>query len=126
MARLKGITPRGWEGTGQTWDNVVGSGGGVDTPAIIVANRFNENHGSVNAILHEVAHKIEGGAYQRISASERWMTVFRGTKWDTAYEAKFPEEAFAESFAKYHHSNGTRASLPNNVRLFFEKEFPGA
>lgn len=123
QAHLKGKTPRGWEGTGYTWDNVPGVGptrpGGA---TIIVANKLQTGHGSVNLVVHEHAHNYDNVA-GFLSYSAEWQTIHKATDWPTAYEASHHEESFAESMAKYFHDARSRASLAPQVREFFDRHF---
>jgi len=59
MAHLKGVTPRGWEGTGYTWDDVGGAGPdrkGAGT--FIGADRFYGGSRDTTA-LHELGHAAD-------------------------------------------------------------------
>lgn len=64
--RLRGVTPRGWEGTGRTWDSVQGTylsqGRRVVVATIaaggarVVPPRGAGSHGSCNLAVHEAMH----------------------------------------------------------------------
>ena len=51
------------------------------------------------------------------------MIKHKKVKWLNAYEQNYPEEAFAESFAKYYHSAKERAKLWPEVRQFLAEVF---
>ncbi len=52
-AHLKGKIPRGWDGTGYTWDDVYGISNDITMGAIAPANS-----GGISIIRHEMGHKI--------------------------------------------------------------------
>jgi hypothetical protein len=118
-AHLRGVHPRGWP-TGKTWDQVPGAGGG-DT--YIVANRLQAGHGSANLILHEHAHTYERAHQQvtgvKLSQAPEWQAVHQTVPWIDPYQRSYPEESFAESFAKYYHSAITRLQLAAEVIQYF-------
>lgn len=123
---LKGVTPRGWEGTGRTWDTVPGGGASDKGGAtIIVANKLRGAHGSANLVLHEHAHTLDAaiGSNGPHTSSAAWKAIHSSHQWPTAYQRNHPEEAFAESFAKYYHGKDTRAYVPMAVREFFRERF---
>jgi len=132
-AKYKGITPRGWEGTGQTWDNIPGAGGVYGNPkTVLVANKTTVMHGSKNLILHEHAHTIDAiftKGYTPLSSSAKWQSIWtkNGAKGliPTPYEVSYAQEYWAESFAEYFNSPG-HGYLPNNVITYFDNIFVGA
>lgn len=120
-AHLKNVTPRGWEGSHKTWDDVPGLGG---SETVIVVNRLREGHGSKNLVLHEHAHTYQRSQSilkgQDPTTSKEWLEVHKSNSWPNSYERTYPEEGFAESFAKYFNSEGTRATLPEGVKSYWE------
>jgi len=52
---LKGLTPRGWEGTGLTWDDAAG----CNSRSKITVILGNGIHSSSSLALHEIAHAID-------------------------------------------------------------------
>ena len=122
---LKGVTPRGWEGTGKTWDDIKGIGGNPVVVRIGYSTDGSE-HGSVNLELHEIAHAMdyyvfsqmgygsEDVAFKNIAEKER-KALFGG---DPYFE--YDEEYFAESFAKYYYTPESRAELKRLAPLTYE------
>lgn len=104
MAKYKGVTPRGWEGTGLTWDDAPGSGG---NPVIlrIGYSDFGNGHGSVNLELHETAHVIDKYIFDDVSQSaafkEIWKKEVKTIFQENEYY-QYLEEYFAESLAIYY------------------------
>ena len=135
LARLRGITPRGWEGTGLTWDDVGGAGPtNPGNPIIIVANKINTS-ASVNVVLHEAGHGVDR-AFQlpeisseqtRLSARPEWLRIHEEQRAaglvPSAYQRAYAEEYWAESFASMYDSPSARAKLPAAVRAYFTKWF---
>lgn len=118
---LRGITPRGWEGSGLTWDDVPGAGG-YDLPVARIGcsdPTFENNHGSINLELHEFAHTVDNyitGAWDGESLSfseefiEIWNEEVEGVLSDD-YFVNYNEEYFAETFAMYYLNEDTRLEL---------------
>ncbi|MGN1402374.1 MAG: fibronectin type III domain-containing protein [Bacillus sp. (in: firmicutes)] len=114
---LKGVVPRGWEGTGKTWDDVPGIGGDP-TAARIGYSDYGMGHSTVNLELHEFAHAIDFWALGlEISQMEEFVDIH-----EAEYESLFHdhvvyyyfayiEEYFAEAIALYHLSDETNARL---------------
>ncbi|WP_106769096.1 anthrax toxin lethal factor-related metalloendopeptidase [Paenibacillus faecalis] len=114
MRHLRGVTPRGWEGTGNTWDDVPGSGGNP----VIVRIGYSDTgmgHGSVNLELHETAHAIDMYVLNRYSSTYQFRNVFYSEAHrlfgNDGYNSLYPEEYFAESSALYFLNSTTRARL---------------
>ena len=128
---LKGQTPRGWEGTGSTWDDIVGAGGTRGNPkSVIVANKT-FGRGSVNVTLHEYAHTVDAiyrKGFTSLSESTKWQKLWKGNNAKgvirTPYQAGYAEEYWAESFAEYFNSPG-HGDLPKNVMTYFRNLFEG-
>ena len=119
------MTPRGWDGTGKTWDDVPGTyfddrksvviatveGGG----SRIVPAKSSRLHGSANLVVHESLH-----GYDRLGAHQ----VLADPRFLTARSADFPklgsyekqlgqaglEETFAETGARYVGENNALSS----------------
>jgi len=95
---------------------------------IVVAAAECDGH----CVLHELGHAWDLGsrfsrlpAWQQICASEAWHAdevpgpgLFGGTHGD--YYRSQPEEAYAESFARYVHDAETRAKLGPSIVAFIE------
>ena len=125
FVRLRGITPRGWEGTGKTWDDIPGAGGHI-TPIARIGHSHpgtKSGHGTINLELHELAHSIDNyitGVYSSYSISSSsnftdiWMNEVRGIL-PTEYFMLYREEYFAETFAMYYLSNSTKNELMKNA-----------
>jgi hypothetical protein len=108
---LSGVTPRGWEGTGLTWDDVPGSGGQT-VLARIGYSDAGMGHGSVNLELHETAHALDSYVLQpsietiaKLQAAEKTSLFGDDTYFD------YPEEYFAEVFTMYHLNDTTQQEL---------------
>ena len=118
---LKGVTPRGWEYTGLTWDDVPGAGG-YDTPIARIGYSeplFENNHGSINLELHEFAHSVDNyitGEWNdnSLSSSDEfldiWESEVEGILSDS-YFINYNEEYFAEVFAMYYLDETSRLEL---------------
>lgn len=124
--RLRGVTPRGWEGSGKTWDDIPGGGG---SHTYVVANRLYEGHGSADMLLHEWGHTLDNTVYLRmnrgksgygISQSEEWQELFQRKRWNGSYESNYAEEAFAESVAKFLHGPVYRDGMDVDVHDFLD------
>ncbi len=117
---LRGVVPRGWEGTGMTWDDVPGAGGyempiariGYSEPGIW------NNHDTINLELHELAHTVDnyisGDLSEPISFSEQFISIWESEVEHVLnyyYFIEYPEEYFAETFAMYYLSEDSKAKL---------------
>lgn len=123
---LRGVTPRGWEGTGKTWDDVPGAGASRSLgKTVIVANRLKEGHGSRNAIIHEHAHTFERAHYiltgRKFSQSAKWTRLHGSIAWKSTYQKRYAEEAFAESLAVYLDSPESRQTLSSEIQSYFKE-----
>jgi hypothetical protein len=119
---LKGVTPRGWEGTGKTWDDIPGIGGNP----VILRIGFSENghgHGSLNLELHETSHAIDMYVLDNISQSEKFMKIFdqeaKRLFPSNGYMDAYAEEFFAESSCMYFYSNPSRNHLKRIAPLTY-------
>jgi len=110
-SHLKGIVPRGWEGSGYTWDDVPGQGGRPGVPAVVVANRLEQGiHGCQNLLLHEYGHVVDAciNADSYLSKDSIWTEIWHTTTWDSAYKRNYPEEAWAFCFEMFFDSENSR------------------
>lgn len=103
---LKGKVPRGWEGTGKTWDDVPGIGGGKTVVVRIGYSEKGKGHGAVNLELHELAHSIDSILKNNISSSKKFREIWEKERTSLFpydhYMIQFQEEYFAEAFAMYY------------------------
>ncbi|KOA19693.1 hypothetical protein CLHOM_17820 [Clostridium homopropionicum DSM 5847] len=120
---LKGVTPRGWEETGKTWDDVPGAGG-KPVVARIGYSDPGEAHGSVNLELHETAHAIDAYVFNNISSSEEYKAIWRkevvNLFGNEAYFVNYSEEYFAETFAMYYLNEAENSKLKEKAPLTYE------
>lgn len=123
-AFLKGVTPRGWEGTGKTWDDLSGLGG---YPNVVVRIGYSEKtEGTMNLELHETGHAVDC-VFNNISKSDNFREIWRievdnlftGTC-VLDYVNKYPEEYFAESFSMYFYSIEGKGRLKELAPLTYE------
>jgi hypothetical protein len=102
-ADLKGVTPRGWEGTGKTWDDIPGTGGNP-TVVRIGYSEMGMGHGSYNLELHETFHAIDDYVFDSVSQTQAFLEIFykeAGQLFDDGYGDTYPEEYFAEAACMY-------------------------
>lgn len=120
---LKGVTPRGWEGTGLTWDDVPGAGGNP-TMVRIGYSETGKGHGTINLELHEVGHAVDAFVFSDISNKKKFLAIQRKeqNKFLPDDYFSYPEEYFAESFAYYYLGKKTRDELkkkaPETYKFF--------
>jgi len=120
---LKGVTPRGWENTGKTWDDIPGVGG---NPVIVRIgySEYNKGHGSINLKLHETAHAIDGLVFDNISDTKAFLTIWKQevnqSYKGNPYFTEYPEEYFAESFAKYYLNVDSKKELKEKTPLTYQ------
>ncbi len=72
---FKGVVPKGWEGTGKTWDDVPGLGGSTVALRIGFSNK-GKGHDAINLELHETAHAIDHIVLNDISKSAQFKQIF--------------------------------------------------
>ncbi|MET3696021.1 hypothetical protein SAMN05877753_102447 [Bacillus oleivorans] len=121
---LKGVTPRGYEDRDTTWDEVPGIGGSELVLVKIGHSEKGDGHGSINLELHEFAHSLDHFVFGDVRLDIRFLTVweqeapfiFPGD----SYFLSYPEEYFAETFAMYFYTQGSRTSLQELAPLTFE------
>jgi Pro-Pro endopeptidase len=127
---LKGVVPRGWEGTGNTWDDVPGVGGGSPTIVRIGYSDYGQGHGALNLELHEIAHTIDYQVFGTISSSTEFKEIQKKevrqliaghpNSSNLAYFSNYPEEYFAESFIYFYLSSETRKELQERAPLTYQ------
>lgn len=125
---LKGQTPRGWEGTGKTWEDIPGIGG---NPVIVRIgySDFGEGHGTLSLELHEIAHVVDYSLFGNISNSDKFKEIVNKEVQQliqghpnsaNMYYFEYPEEYFAEAFTYYYLSEEYRSELKQKAPLTFE------
>lgn len=123
LAYLKGVVPRGWEGTGLTWDDVPG------VSELIVAVRIGysekgKGHNSLNLEMHETLHAVDRLVFNEVSSTEEFKTIFNkeaNVKYkDDGYVSMYPIEYFAEAASLYLYSDTTRNDLKSSMPLTYE------
>ena len=112
---LKGETPRGWEGTNLTWEDVPGVGGTENVVIRIGYSEKGKGHNSINLELHEIAHSIDQLLKGNASSSDAFLTIWKKERdvlfRDYTYFTKHPEEYYAETFAMYFLNDESREQL---------------
>ncbi|MGX5634637.1 anthrax toxin lethal factor-related metalloendopeptidase [Bacillus thuringiensis] len=118
---LKGIIPRGWEGSVNaegnqlTWDDIPGAGSTVNKPVVarIGYSIRGAGHNTINLELHETAHAIDRVAFSNISKTEWFQTAFHQDQKRFLPDKYFEhiEEYFAECFSCYYFSEESKKEL---------------
>jgi hypothetical protein len=120
---LRGIVPRGWEGTGKTWDDVPGISGNPVAIRIGYSNSGN-GHASVNLELHETAHTIDSYVLNGISNSDSFKAIWEqevGSIFpNNSYYRSFSSEYFAEVFAMFYLDGEHKYDLSLKAPLTFK------
>lgn len=123
-AYLKGVTPRGWEGTGKTWDDLSGLGGYPNV--VVTIGCCEKTEGTINLELHETGHAVDC-VFNSISKSTSFLKIWRlevsnlyYDTWIFNYMNKYPEEYFAESFAMYFYNKDENEKLKEQAPLTYE------
>ncbi|QED49642.1 hypothetical protein FSZ17_21540 [Cytobacillus dafuensis] len=115
FSHLKGVVPRGWEGTNKTWDDVPGIGGSNTVAVRIGYSDKGNGHSSVNLELHELAHSIDSILKNNLSSTSAFHTVWNSEKKKLfpvePYFNMYPEEYFSEAFAMYYRDKDSRKKL---------------
>ncbi|NLW23053.1 MAG: hypothetical protein GXY88_07360 [Tissierellia bacterium] len=121
-SHLKGKTPRGWEGTNLTWDDIPGIGGQTVLVRIGYSNS-GKGHSSHNLELHETAHAIDSYVFDDISQSYEFIKIKEKEKknlfGDNTY-FDYNEEYFAEIFTMYYLNESTYKQLKENAPESFQ------
>ncbi|SED15297.1 S-layer homology domain-containing protein [Paenibacillus sp. GP183] len=120
--QLKGVTPRGWEGTGKTWDDIPGVGGKPVILRIGYSDSGHE-HGSLNLELHETSHAIDINVFNNISQGTGFTQLFKKEAKllfpANAYMDSYSEEYFAESSCMFVYSLETRNKIKRVAPLTY-------
>lgn len=129
-SEFKGKVPRGWEGSGKTWDDIPGAGGSITPIARIgFSDPSDENgHNTINLELHELAHTIDNfitGVYNgsQISDSRKFVRAWEEEVYNILpykYYTDYKEEYFAESFAMYYLNEKSKAKLKQKAPKTYE------
>lgn len=123
MSSAKGVTPRGWEGTGTTWDDIPGVGG---NPTIIRIGHsdYGMGHGSHNLELHETAHAVDLIVLNNYSNTYQFKYAFNNEADNLfagdGYNSVYPEEYFAEATTMYLLNDSTRTRLQQNAPYTYQ------
>ncbi|NUS99612.1 MAG: hypothetical protein HOP96_01395 [Sphingomonas sp.] len=135
---LRGVTPRGWEGLGRTWDSVPGTyldgrksvviatvaAGGART----VPPRGPNSHGSFDLVLHESMHGFDYLGSHRVLQNPRFVSA-RTADWANlgGYERQEGraglEETYAESASRFFGNDASLAASWPNLRAFWLSAF---
>lgn len=121
FSHLEGVTPRGWEASGSTWDVVPGAGGYV-TAARIGYSEPGNGHSTTNLELHEYGHAVDtyAGGFT-ISETEEFRSIMNEEKdalfsdHEVSEYFDTPSEYFAEVFAMYYLNEDTRSELESRA-----------
>ncbi|HHT7228401.1 TPA: anthrax toxin lethal factor-related metalloendopeptidase [Bacillus cereus] len=118
---LRGRIPRGWEGTGYTWDSVPGIGGNPVVARIGYSN-YGNMHTSINLELHETAHAIDSYVFRNISYSQEFLRVHSReyNSFSNSSYYYYPEEYFAEAYAYYYLNSSTHEILKTRAPYTYE------
>lgn len=114
--------PRGHE---VSWAELPGVAGvSKEAPSIIDVTSLNKGHGSANLVLHEQAHVLDRFLRDRksedfdISPTTEFQEVYKDTPWTQvyplsliSYHRDYPEEHFAELYAKWYSSEESKAEI---------------
>ncbi|GAB6993753.1 hypothetical protein ACFOU0_03255 [Salinicoccus sesuvii] len=126
FAYLSGVTPRGWENTGQTWDDVPGAGGYTTAARIGYSNPGN-GHSTINLELHEYGHAVDSyAAGFTVSGSQEFMDIMAQEKDNLFYDHEVPSyfdvpgEYFAETFAMYYLGGSASARLAERAPMTYQ------
>ncbi|MCD2138197.1 anthrax toxin lethal factor-related metalloendopeptidase [Salinicoccus halitifaciens] len=118
---LSGTVPRGWENSGNTWDDVPGAGG-FTTAARIGYSDPGNGHSTINLELHEYAHAVDSyTAGFTFSDSSEFREIASAEKdalfGDHAVSEYFdvPSEYFAEAFAMYYLGGEEQSKLQSRA-----------
>ncbi len=123
FAQYKGVTPRGWENTGLTWDDVPGVSSNVVIARIGYSNK-GKGHNGQNLELHETFHAIDRIVLNNVSSSSDFMEIWKKEanndyKGD-GYVSVYSTEYFAETATLYFYSDKTRKHLEEDMPLTYE------
>lgn len=123
FSQYKGVTPRGWEGTGLTWDDVPG----VSSNIVIVRIGYSDKgkgHNGQNLEIHEAFHAIDRLVLNNISSSTAFTDIWKkesGVDYKgDGYVSAYSTEYFAETATLYLYSDKTRSHLKKDMPLTYE------
>lgn len=123
LSYLKGVTPRGWEGTGMTWDDVPG----VSEKNVVVRigySKKGKGHNSYNLEIHETMHAVDRFVFNNVSDSEEFTTIFNKEASvnykNDGYISVYPAEYFAEAASLYVYNDKTRKELQDSTPLTYD------
>ncbi|WP_435921353.1 anthrax toxin lethal factor-related metalloendopeptidase [Paenibacillus sp. DYY-L-2] len=132
FAQYKGVTPRGWENTGLTWDDVPGVSSNVVIVRIGYSNK-GKGHNGQNLELHETFHAIDRLVLNNVSSSPEFLDVWKKEANNDyegdGYVSVYSTEYFAETATLYFYSEKTRNHLKEAMPLtydFLDKLFANA
>lgn len=132
FAQYKGVTPRGWENTGLTWDDVPGVSSNVVIVRIGYSNK-GKGHNGQNLELHETFHAIDRLVLNNVSSSPEFLEVWKkeaNNEYEgDGYVSVYSTEYFAETATLYFYSEKTRNHLKEAMPLtydFLDKLFANA
>lgn len=119
---LKGVTPRGWEGTGLTWDDVPG----VSEKDVVVRigySKKGKGHNSYNLEIHETMHAIDRFVFNTASDTQEFKNIFNKEAavnyGNDGYMSVYPVEYFAEAASMYVYNETTRDELKASTPLTY-------
>lgn len=123
LAKYKGVTPRGWENTGLTWDDVPGA----SINNVILRIGYSEKgkgHNCQNLELHETLHAVDRIALNGISATAEFKKVWQKEAninyKNDGYVSVYPTEYFAETASLYLYNDKTRKKLKKDMPLTYD------
>lgn len=123
LSYLKGVTPRGWEGTGLTWDGVPG----VSEKNVVVRigySKKGKGHNSYNLEIHETMHAVDRFVFNNVSDSQEFTTIFNKEAIihykNDGYISVYPAEYFAEAASLYLYNDTTRKELQDSTPLTYD------
>lgn len=123
LSYLKGKTPRGWEGTGLTWDDVPG----VSEKNVVVRigySKKGEGHNSFNLEIHETMHAVDRFVFGNASQSQEFKNIFNqeaaAEYGNDGYFSAYSEEYFAEAASMYVYNETMRSELKANAPLTYQ------
>ncbi|MWV46107.1 hypothetical protein GRF59_21020 [Paenibacillus sp. HJL G12] len=120
---LKGQTPRGWEGTGLTWDDVPG----VSEKNVVVRigySKKGKGHNSYNLEIHETMHAVDRFVFNNASDTQEFKDIFNkeaGVNYNNdGYMSVYPVEYFAEAASMYLYNETTQKELKESTPLTYD------
>lgn len=123
FAQYKGVTPRGWENTGLTWDDVPGVSSNVVIARIGYSNK-GKGHNGQNLELHETFHAIDRLVLNNVSSSAAFQNVWKQEAdvnyKNDGYVSVYSTEYFAETATLYFYSEETRKELKEDMPLTYD------